>query len=283
MSNGDSAGSGIPILGPILDALGSLFGGQSQVQGLANAVSQVEKAAWENTLNLGAFAYGALSDVIGSLGDAIKKIGSALEHLLKDIIFGHLLALIKAIRDFLKHLHDLIAPLIKELQTLQRQYNQIVGKQMRRYLDLIQRIRKFLVPFRLLHLGFAKKLDAKLVALESDIGAKWAKLIAHENLILGVLNTIVDPRNLLRPGSTLGSLGAMIAAVHGAIGAADMRTLFCMGPIAPASPLLAPWATTRALTLGEIHSKSGNYAVYQAQRDQALRQYAIDLGTTSVV
>jgi chemotaxis regulatin CheY-phosphate phosphatase CheZ len=282
MSNGDSAGSGIPILGPILDALGSLFGGQSQVQGLAQAVGQVEKAAWENTLNLAGFAYGAFGDVLHTLGDAIKKIGSALEHLLKDIIFGHLLALIKAIRDFLKHLHDLIAPLIKELQTLQRQYNQIVGKQMRRYLDLIQRIRKILVPFRLLHLGFAKKLDAKLVALESDIGKQWAKLIAHQNEILGVLDTIVDPRNLLRPGSTLGSLGAMIAAVHGAIGAADMRTLFCMGPATVASPLVAPWATTSALTLAEIRSKSGDYAVAMAQRDATLRQYALDLGTRSI-
>lgn len=278
MSNGDSGLSGIPILGPILDALGNIFGGQSQVQGLANAVSQVEKAAWENTLNLGAFAYGALGDVIGSLGDAIKKIGSALEHLVKDIIFGHLLALIKAIRDFLKHLHDLIAPLIKELQTLQRQYNQIVGKQMRRYLDLIQRIRKILVPFRLLHLGFAKKLDAKLVALESDIGKQWAKLIAHDNEILGVLNIIVDPRNLLRPGNTLGSLGIMIGAIHGAIGAADVRTLFCMGPATAASPFITPWVTTRVTIFNEWHTNTGEQAGYVAQRDQAIEQTGQDLG-----
>jgi hypothetical protein len=280
---GDAGGgiaSGIPIVGQVIGFLTEIFSQAAQIQDLARATDQVEQQAWSNTINFAGWTYGLFGDVVNTIGDAIKKIGSALEHLLKDIIFGHLLKLIQAIRDFLKHLHDLIAPLVKELQTLQRQYNQIVGKQMRRYLDLIQRIRKILVPFRLLHLGFAKKLDAKLVAIESDIGAKWAKLIAHENLVLGVLNAIVDPKQLLRPGHQLGSIGTMIWAIHGAIGAADVRTLFCMGPAVGAQPLVQPWATTSAVTLGEISSNSGDYAVAVAQRDQYLRQYEQDLGLT---
>jgi hypothetical protein len=84
----------------------------------------------------------------------------------------------------------------------------------------------------------------------------------------------------MRPGHTLGSLGVAVAAVHGAIGAADLRTLLCLSPTVAASPLVAPWSTTAAVTLAEIHSRSGDYAVYLAQRDQALRQYAIDLGVT---
>lgn len=272
-------GSGIPIIGPILSALTDIFSNAQRVQDLANAVDSVEHTAWTNLLSLSAFSYGLFGGVIDALGHAIKTIAGALEHLFKDIIFGHLLRLIQAIRDFLKHLHDLIAPLVKELQALQRQYNQIVGKQMRRYLDLIQRIRKILVPFRLLHLGFAKKLDAYLVGLESDIGAKWAKLIAHQNAVLNTLNAIVDPRQLLRPGHTLGSLGTMVWAIHGAIGAADLRDLFCMGPAVPALPLVAPWSTTRALIEQQQATNSGDAAVIVAQRDQALRQYALDLGT----
>ncbi len=278
----DSNLSGIPVLGPILNLLGSIFGSQDQVNALAQSVSQVEQAAWANTINVAAWSFGLFGGVLNALGDAIKKIGSALEHLVRDIIFGHLLALIRAIRDFLKHLHDLIAPLVKELQTLQRQYNQIVGKQMRRYLDLIQRIRKILVPFRLLHLGFAKKLDSKLVELESDIGAKWAHLIAHENQVLGVLNAIVDPRQLLRPGHQLGSIGTMVWAIHGAIAAADLRDLFCLGPVSPTNALVAPWIATRQRIFQEWYTRTGDYAVFVAQRDQALAQYAIDLGTETI-
>lgn len=271
--------SGIPLIGPVIGLLNNILSNAGRVDDLARAVDQVEQNTWANALNVAGWSFGLFGGVLGTLGSIIKTIGSAIEHLVKDIIFGHLLALVKAIRDLLKHLHDLIAPLVKELQTLQRQYNQIVGKQMRRYLDLIQRIRRILVPFRLLHLGFAKKLDAKLVALESDIGAKWARLIAHQNAVLGVLNVIVDPKQLLRPGHQLGSLGTMVAAIHGAIGAADLRQLFCLGPGLPASPLVAPWATTSALMENGWATNSGDYAVIVAQRDQALRQYALDLGT----
>lgn len=274
--------SGIPVLGAILDALGSLLGSASQVQDLSRSISQVEQAAWSNTINVAVWSFGLFGGVLDAIGSLAKTVAGALLHLVRDIIFGHLLALITAIRDFLKHLHDLIAPLVKELQTLQREYNKIVGQQMRRYLDLIQRIRRILVPFRLLHLGFAKKLDSYLVGLESDIGAKWAKLIAHQNQVLGVLNDIIDPRQLMRPGNTLGSLGQMIGAVHGAIAAADLRSLFCLGPAAPASPLVAPWSTTRARIFLEWRTSSGDYATFVAQRDQALAQYALDLGTDTI-
>lgn len=272
--------TGIPLIGPIVDLLGQIFSQSGAISDLARATDEVEQQAWANTINLAGFTYGLFGGVLNTLGSLVKTVAGALEHLVKDIIFGHLLALIKAIRDLLKHLHDLIAPLVKELQTLQRQYNQIVGKQMRRYLDLIQRVRKILVPFRLLHLGFAKKLDAKLVALESDIGAKWAHLIAHQNAVLGVLNAIVDPKQLLRPGHQLGSLGTMIAAVHGAIGAADLRQLFCLGPVSAATPLVAPWTMTKSRVTTDIATRSGDFAAFQAQRDDTLRSLANDLGTT---
>jgi hypothetical protein len=282
MSNGDSGLSSIPILGPILDALGNIFGGQSQVQGLANAVSQVEKAAWQNTLELGAFAYGALGGILGSLGDLIKGVASALEKLFGDVIWGVIKKLFEALKNWILNLRNWIKLHVATLQQIQKNLDKARSQYFRKVIDIVQRIRKILVPFRLLHLGFAKKLDSYLVTLEGDIGAKWAKMIAHQNLVLGVLDTIIDPRNLLRPGSTLGSLGAMIAAVHGAIGAADVRTLFCMGPAVAAQPLVAPWSTTKAVTLQQVQTRSGDYAMYLAQRDQASQQIEIDLGLPHV-
>jgi hypothetical protein len=280
MSNGDSGLSGIPILGPILDALGNIFGGQSQVQGLANSVSQVEKAAWQNTLELGSFAYSALGGILGSLGNLIKGVADALGKLFGDVIWGVIKRLFEAIKNWILNLRNWIRAHVAVLQQIQKNLDRARSQYFRRIIDIVQRIRKILIPFRLLHLGFAKKLDNYLVGLESDIGQKWAKLIAHQNQVLGVLNDIIDPRNLLRPGNTLGSLGVMIAAVHGAIGAADVRTLFCMGPAVAAQPFVEPWPTTQARVMNEIATNSGDYAVYKAQRDQALRQYANDLGVT---
>lgn len=280
MSNGDSGLSGIPILGPILGALGNIFGGASQVQDLAHSVSEVEQAAWANTINLASWAFGGLSGILGSLGDLIKGIAGALEKLFGDIIWGFMKRLFEAIKNWILNLRNWIKVHVAVLQQIQKNLDRARSQYFRRIIDIVQRIRKILVPFRLLHLGFAKKLDNYLVGLESDIGQKWAKLIQHQNQVLGVLNDIIDPRNLLRPGNALGSVGLMIAAVHGAIGAADVRTLLCLGPATAANPLVAPWSTTSALTLGEIRSHSGTYAVYEAQRDNTLRQYSNDLGVT---
>lgn len=278
MSNGDTGLSGIPVLGPILGALGQILGTQSQVQGLANAVSEVEQAAWANTINLATWAFGGLEGILGSLGDLIKGIGQALGQLFGTIIWGVIKRLFEAIKNWILNLRNWIKLHVATLQQIQRNLDRARSQYFRKIIDIVQRIRKILVPFRLLHLGFAKKLDNYLVGLESDIGQKWAKLIAHQNQVLGVLNDIIDPRNLLRPGNMLGSVGLMIGAVHGAIGAADLRTLLCLGQQPAASPLVAPWSTTQALTVQQIRTKSGDYAAAAAQRDQALRQYGLDLG-----
>jgi hypothetical protein len=275
--------SNIPIISDAIDLLTEIFSQAAQIADLTRATEQVEAQAWSNTLNLAGFAYGLFGGVLDTIGNLLKSLGALLEHLLVTVIFGHLLAIIKAVLAFLHHLRDLIAPLIKYLQQLQASYNKLVGAQMRKYIDLIQRLRKILVPFRLLHLGFATKLDTYLAKYESDIGAKWAKLIAFNTQILGVLNDVLDPRQLMRPGHALGSIGMMIGAVHGAVGALDVRQLFCLAPIGTPAPLVEPWSTTQARVLGNIAGTSGDYATYLVQRDTALRQYAIDLGVQSVI
>lgn len=280
MSNGESPISGIPILGPILGALGDILGTQTQVQGLANAVSEIEQAAWANTINLASWAFGGLEGILGTLGDLIKGIAQALGELFGTVIWGFIKRLFEAIKNWILNLRNWIKLHVATLQQIQRNLDRARSQYFRKIIDVVQRIRKILVPFRLLHLGFAKKLDNYLVGLESDIGQKWAKLIAHQNQVLGVLNDIIDPRNLLRPGNMLGSVGLMVGAIHGAIGAADLRTLLCLGQVTPASPLVAPWSTTRTIIFNEWRTNSGDYPTYVAQRDQALQQYSIDLGNS---
>lgn len=231
-------GSGIPIIGPVLDLLANILSNADRVQDLANSVNQVEQNAWTNIIGLAGYAFGLFGGILDALGNLIKSLGAFLEHLLITVIFGHLLALIRAIQALIKHLHNLIAPLIKWLQTLQKQYNAMMNQTLRKYIDLVQRIRKVLLPFRLLHLGFAQKLDAKLLGFEGRLGQMWASIIAHQNLVGQILNDIVDPRGLLRPGSILGSFGIMVGAIHDAIGAFAPGSLLCLlegGQLAPES------------------------------------------------
>jgi hypothetical protein len=272
-------GSGIPIIGPVLQDLAALFGATDQINALAAATERVETNVWSNAISLATFSYGLFGGIIGSLGDLIGAIGKALDNLIGTVIWGFIKRLFDAIKNWILNLRNWIKVHVKVLQQIQKNLDKARSQYFRKMIDIVQRIRKILVPFRLLHLGFAKKLDSYLVGLESDIGQKWAKLIAHQNAVAGVLDTIIDPRNLLRPGSTLGSLGVMIAAVHGAIGAADVRTMFCMGPSVLASPLLAPWSTMKQQLVGDLRHRSGDYGAALAWRNQALAQYSDDLAT----
>jgi len=278
MSNGDNPIGGLPIIGPIISFFQSLFGGASQIGELAQAVNQIEAAAWQNMFNIAGWAYGTFGDVLGSIGGLAKAIGGALAGIAV-AIFKHLKDLIDALWNWLKNLHNAIKAWILALQKIQKALDAARAQQMRLIIDVMQRIRKILIPFRLLHLGFASKLDSYLVGLESDVGKHFAALTKYTNAIAAVVNDVIDPRNILRPGATLGSIGTMVGAIHGAIGAADVRTLFCLGAYGAASPLVAPWSATRITIFQEWSSNTGDYAAFKAQHDQALQQYAVDLGT----
>lgn len=278
MANGETVGSGIPVLGPILDVLSALLGNQAQVQGLANAVSQVEQAAWANTINVATWGYGLFGGILGGLGDLIGGIAKALEGLFGSIIWGVIKKLFDAIKNWILNLRNWIKAHVAVLQQIQRNLDKARSQYFRKIIDIVQRIRKILIPFRLLHLAFAKKLDNYLVGIESDIGQKWAKLIQHQNQVLGVLNDIIDPRNLLRPGNMLGSVGLMVAAVRGAIGALSLKDLLCLTETPGAQPLTEPLIVYLAVVSAEVHSHSGEQASIEAARDQTIQSMAFDLG-----
>lgn len=278
MPNGDTGGSGIPILGPILQALGGLFSGAGQVQDLARVSNQVEQAAWQNTFGLATWAFGQLGGMQGFLDGLKKWLHDNLWHWLKDILWGHIKAIFERIRKWILNLRNWIKVHVAALQQIQRNLDRARSKYFRAIIDVVQRIRKILVPFRLLHLRFARELDARLAGFEGDLGRKWANLVRHQNAIVGVLDLIIDPRGLLRPGSVLGSLGAMIAAVHGAIAAADIRTLFCLGPDVPASPLLIPLQPYADSVVDDVRHNRGYYAELRAASTQLVRAIDTDLG-----
>lgn len=275
--------SGIPVLGPVLSFLSNLFGSSGPtVQDLARTVGAEAQATWTDILGLATWSYAAFGGIIDSLGKELKKVWDELKRLAIDTIWGHIKAIFDAIRKWIENLRNWIKVHVAALQKIQRQLEAARAKQMKLILDVIQRIRKILVPFRLLHLGFATKLDATLARYESDLGAKWAKIIAFENQVLGVLNDVFDPRALMRPGHMLGSLGMMIGAVRGAIGALSLKDLLCLAEGAGPEPLAEPWSAYQSRLVSDMRGHAGDYAVYEAQRDQHLRGLADELGTASL-
>jgi len=229
------------------------------------------------------FLFGGVGSIFGFFKSLFSIVLAGLVHIITDILHGNLKAVLQDITDLLHKLHELVGPIIAVLRRLQQIQRQLHTQAMRQLIDLIQRARKILVIFRLLHFGWAKKLDAYLVGFESDLARKWLNLVRHINQVTGVLDLILDPRGLLRPGHTLASIGAAIGAVQQAAGALGLRQLLCLPADTYAAPVLEPWAVTSGRLIAEIRTNTGDYAAAAARRDALLRQYAIDLGVTPLV
>jgi hypothetical protein len=218
--------SGIPLLGPIIDALTEIFSNKSRVEDLASSVDQVEQNTWSNALNVAGWTFGLFGGVLSSLGALVKGIGRALEHLVRDIIFGHLLRLIQAIRDLLKRLHDAIAPLIKWLEQLQKIQRQYQLQTLKRVVGLIQRVRTVLRVFKLFHLKFATKLDAWLAGIEGKLIHGTFELARKTNEILGWVDVIADPLGFHNSKWLFGSIARDLAAITAATRAIGLKQMF---------------------------------------------------------
>lgn len=270
----------IGIIFGIIDFIAHLFGlGNNDIKVLQTAINNT----WANLVESSVFLYNGLGFLSQAMDAAVLTVIKTVEHVIRDVIQGVLLKLVKAILDLLHKLHDLIAPMIAYLKKLQAIQRQLQIQYLRRFVDLIQRARRILVIFRLLHLSFANKLDAYLARLEGGVGAAFAKMVARLNVITNVLDTVLDPRLLLRPGHTLASVGGAIGAIQQAIGALGFRQLLCLPADNPAQSVIEPWAVTEIRTVTAIRHNTGDFAASRSGRDVALRQYAIDLGVQPLV
>jgi hypothetical protein len=271
------------MFGFISALLSFLFNAISTIEEVLNAVGQVFEGAWQAIANFSSIIWGIAKQLINTAVQILEAIGKSLEHIIIDLLHGQILKVIQDIQQLFHQLGQILGPLITVLKRLQQIQRSLQMQYLKQFVDLIQRLRKIVAVFRLLHLNFANKLDLYLATLESDVGAKWAKLIAHINAVNSVLDQMIDPSKLLRPGGLLGSVGMMMSAVSGLIKGISLQNLLCLPALSTAGPVTQPWPVTQGVTISNMQSNSGDYRTYHDARDAALRQYAIDLGVRSLV
>jgi hypothetical protein len=277
----EGGGGGLP--GIIFGVISQLFGGLQSTEDIIGAIQEAYGLAWYNTITGEQFLLDGIKSVIGVLGQVLGTIVAGLGHIITDILHGRLLKVLQDIVNLLKALGKILAPLLDWLKRLQQIQRQLQMQYLRQFIDIIQRVRKVLAIFRLLHLNFANKLDLYLAKLEGDVGAKWAKLIEHMNAIQSVLDQVIDPTLMLRPGGLLRSVGLMIGAVSAAAKGLSPSQLLCLPGPTYSAPLTQPWPVTETLLVNDMQHNTGDYAQFSDARNVALRNYAIDLGVAPLV
>ena len=173
--------------------------------------------------------------LFGGLGKSLENIfGSILDFLkhLKDTWLGHLIG---SIWDRVKKIYKSIAGAIKKIICILQAYEDLVtqyeDKILKPIINLIQRVRRVLLIFRIFHFKFAERLDNYLRIQE----AKLARIFLFQrrwlNYVIDYLNLIVDPFGLFNEGmyvkSALRSIGDLFGALWGAqnrpLGSSDAK------------------------------------------------------------
>lgn len=258
-------GSGIPIIGTVLQALANIFGTTADVQGLAQQTARTEQNAWSNAISMATWAYGAFGDVANFAGGLLDGLKNFLGHLFKDLIFGHIWKLLQAIWKQLTDKHSWLNRMIGWLKQLQKMQRQSQLQAVKKVIDLIQRIRKVLVIFRLFHLKFAQKLDSFLAGIEGKLIGGVFNLARKTNEIALWTDVVLDPKGGLRSGTLWWALNRDAAAAIGAANAIGLGKLFPgLTQIFGGGAIgRGTFAGTRTALRTELTTNSGNYGDYR--------------------
>ena len=224
MPNGDGGGFDFGgLFGALIGELAALIAAILQfLHDLVQALVQVLNFLFQGELSIFDFSFKSLNDIyrgVKNVLDQVFKISivAALKHLLS--LYQKLARWVAKLKTWLDRLRR-----IQQLYQVQA---------MKRFINLIQRIRQVLVIFRLLHLKFASKLDAWLAGIEGKLITRVADYGRKTNEIIGWLNVIADPLQAYKKGLIFGTYGRMGRGLFNALSKTDIVALF---PILKQSP-----------------------------------------------
>ena len=160
------------------------------------------------------FLYNALVNLVNHLRAVAAWIH---ERLLSKIIEW-----ISTIKAKLHAIFDPIISVIRKIQALQRWYYQNVLKP---FLDFIQRLRRVLLIFRLLHFKFATQLDAYLAQQEAKVARAFLATQVKLNQVINWLNLFVDPFGNIYSSVFLNAALTSINALWALLWGAQSRSL----------------------------------------------------------
>jgi hypothetical protein len=137
-----------------------------------------------------------------------------LFHSLWNLFFqGLILNIFKALRALHKWLEDHLKPIIAWLLKARAWLQRIFQQYLKPFLNMIQRMRQFLLVLRLLGVKWAAALDAKLAQLEGRIAGIFLTVQGVLNGAIDILNCLADPLNLFRRPTAVLSIRRIIPSL----------------------------------------------------------------------
>jgi hypothetical protein len=195
------------ILGSVLDAIGGVF------NDIGEYLNKVLAIIWGDIKDVG--------DALKSVTDAIWKALNTIWTWLKEAWDWLKTNVIEPIHSWIhsvtQWLHQTLQPLIDWINQIRSMYEWYWNNILKPALNFIQRLRQFLLVFRLLGFKWAIQLDDYLSEAEQKLEQGFLYVWANLNLLAEWVNFIMDPFGLFQPqlfqGTVLRDVGAIYAAV----------------------------------------------------------------------
>lgn len=196
----------LDIVGFILRLLGF---GSPNISALASTIN----TTWTNLVFTSSFLYNALRSFWDFARKLLAVIVSGLQHIISDILHGHLLQALKDIQKLFHDLHDLFKPILDFIDKLRGWYYKYIYPWVKLVENILSFIRVVLSAFRLLGAKWAAKLDADIAKIQGWISQFNQGIVGTLNGISTWLNFALDPFGLIRKdffsASAFGNLGTI--------------------------------------------------------------------------
>ena len=185
----------------------------SQLSAVVTWATAGFNALLSNIFGLQGVLDGFIDWVKNALGSIVTWLGS-LWAWLRDHVIDRLRDLFARIKDKLAKIFGPLKRMIDQYRRMLQQLWQIYVKPI---YDFIQRLRRVLVIFRLLGFKWAKRLDARLVKIETAISDAFLAVWANLNQLSNWINYILDPFGLIQPNVWLKSIQQSVGAIIGIV------------------------------------------------------------------
>ncbi len=178
-----------------LNFLGNVIGSGASVAAqlqavfayLLNAMVQLFTAVWNALVDVFNFLYG----ILGKVASFFRYVW---DNLFKRI-FGNVLSALMKAHDWLE---SKLGPVLQFLQKLRTIVDRVLNTYVKPILNLIQKVRQFLLILKLFHVKWAERLDARLLNIETKMAAVFIEARGILNGIIDAVNIAMDPAKLLR-------------------------------------------------------------------------------------
>jgi len=144
------------------------------------------------------FVWTQLVAVFNFLWGIARSVGKFFGHLWNNFFKGIFSKVLKYLQKVHRWLEDKLGPVLKFLARVRRALDRYYRLYIKPVLNVLQKIRQVLLIMRLLHISFAKQLDAYILKIEQQITHAFLTIRGIFTSLINVVNAVVDAPLLLR-------------------------------------------------------------------------------------